>query len=388
MELEARANSPFAAFAITSAALKPENNNLTLVRFVLASAVIVSHCYYQQTGLMEKDWFSPWFGVPVSWFAVDGFFFLSGFLVFRSLARDGDRKRFILARLARMYPALLAFVFGAVLFSMALTTADLSSYLGGSETIRFVLGNLSFLKPYYTLTGVHCGDPSLLCSLNGSLWTLPWEMRCYLGLVLLSLLGMTGPRAMTYFIVPAAALFMALWHLSALPAIVEARLPPATYWLEQSARLMPLFVGGCAAALWRDRIRLHGGVLVLLLTVQLLTAHSQIAFLTRFMFIAYAVLYAGFRPLRWTQAIARLPDYSYGIYIYAYPVMVALAMWLPGISAARLALLNLMAVLPIAAVSWHFLEKPALDAFRQRSRKSAQPVPAFPLLCESSLTER
>jgi peptidoglycan/LPS O-acetylase OafA/YrhL len=368
MATDAGAKPPW-GFRITPAALEPQNNNLTLVRLVLASAVIVSHCYFQQTGLEEVDWLSPWLGVPVSWLAVDGFFFLSGFLVFRSLARHRDRRRFFLARLARMYPALLAFVLGATLLGIAYTTADLPRFFGG-ETLRFLLGNLSFVKAYYELTGVYCGDSTTLCTLNGSLWTLPWEMRCYLGLMLLSLLGLTGTRAMTFFVVPAAMLLMALWYLSGLQDMVHTHVPAATYWLDQSARLFPLFLAGCAAALWRERIRLHGGGVLLLLVVQLVAAHTPFAFLTRLLLIAYAVLYLGFRPLRWTPSISRLPDYSYGIYIYAYPVMVVVAAWWPGLSAGQLAFANLIAVLPFAAVSWHFLEKPVLEAFRRWSRRT------------------
>jgi len=362
---------------ITPKALEPQNNNLTLVRLVLASAVIVSHCYFQQTGIDETDWLSPWLGVPVSWLAVDGFFFLSGFLVFRSLVRHHDRPRFFMARLARMYPALLAFVLGTTLIGIAYTTADLRQYFTG-ETLRFLLGNLSFIKAYYSLSGVYCGDATTLCTLNGSLWTLPWEMRCYLGLMLLSLLGLTGTRAMTYFVVPAAMLFMTLWYLSGLQGLVHTHIPAASYWLAQSARLFPLFLAGCAAAIWRDRIRLHGGVVLLLLAVHLVAAHTPFAFLTRLLLIAYAVLYVGFRPLRWTPAISRLPDYSYGIYIYAYPVMVVVSGWWPGMSAGQLAFANLLAVLPFAAVSWHFLEKPALEAFRRRSRKAGSAPRQWP----------
>lgn len=354
-------------FRITPASLDPLQNNLTVVRLILASAVIVTHCYVRATGLVETDWLSPWLGVPVSWLAVDGFFFLSGFLVFRSLVRHHDRRRFLLARLARMYPALLAFVLTATLLGMAFTATDLPSYFGG-ETLHFLIGNLSFVKAYYQLTGVHCGDTATLCTVNGSLWTLPWEMRCYLGLMLLSLLGLTGKRAMTYFVIPATLLCMALWYLSSLPEAIRTHVPAATYWLTQSARLFPLFLTGCATALWRERIRLHGAMVLALLAVQLLAAHTPFAFLTRLLFTAYAVLYFGFRPLRWTRLISRLPDYSYGIYIYAYPVMVAVVAWWPGLSAGELALANFIAVLPIAAISWHFLEKPTLDTFRRRSR--------------------
>ena len=64
------------------------------------------------------------------------------------------------------------------------------------------------------------------------------------------------------------------------------------------------------------------------------------------------------------------PDYSYGLYIFAYPVQQTL-IWATGMKSAPLHIAASLAVtLVIAGLSWHFIEEPALrlkDRFRTRN---------------------
>jgi peptidoglycan/LPS O-acetylase OafA/YrhL len=62
------------------------------------------------------------------------------------------------------------------------------------------------------------------------------------------------------------------------------------------------------------------------------------------------------------------------MYIFAFPVMLAAHALVQTGSHHLLALINLVATLPLAALSWHLVEKPALDAFR-RSRSRMVPTP-------------
>src|SRR3546814_11216625 len=87
---------------IEESLFRPHANNLTLVRLVLASSVIYTHCYWALTGRMGEDDLSAFLGAPISVYAVDGFFFLSGFLVFASLQRSSRVGDFLLARGARL----------------------------------------------------------------------------------------------------------------------------------------------------------------------------------------------------------------------------------------------------------------------------------------------
>lgn len=350
-------------FRIDDDALKAQNNILTLVRLCLASAVILTHSVWRVTGQADVDWFLPRLGVPISTIAVDGFFFLSGFLVFRSLAQR-SLGSFMLARIARMFPGLSVSVLLTTLIGAGLTTAPGLEYLSG-PTLRFLAGNLTFTKGYYTLTGIDClGGP---CNVNGSLWTLPWEMRCYVTLVALRLLHMIAPRRFAW--IASLTLAMALaWHLLPLEAWLSQRGHAATvYYFDQIMRLWFMFALGCMASIWHRFIPLNPWVVAVLIAATAATAGMPIAFFVHAVMTGYAILYLGFGRWSFRQAVGKWPDYSYGIYIYAFPVMQVLAATIPGIGSNALAALNLACVVPIAALSWHFVEKPVLDLLRRRS---------------------
>jgi len=349
---------------IDDARLKPDANNLTLVRLVLASAVIVTHCYWSVTGIAGADPLSPWLGVPLSVYAVDGFFFLSGFLVYPSLVRRGRVGDFLLARLARLWPALAVSVVATALVGAAVTSAAPAAYWQG-DTARFLLANLSFVQPAYALTAVRCGDAP--CNVNGSLWTLPWEARCYLGLALLLAVRLAGRRTMTRLVLPASLLFAVVWDLPGVAMNAERIVGHGVaYALEIGDRLWTLFALGCAASLFRHRIRLSWTVLALLFAANLLAHRIGFGLHVRAAFVGYAVLCFGFLTVGKRAVSAGWPDYSYGMYIYAFPVMVALAAGWTTHSPLELALATIATTLPLAALSWHGIERPVLERARQR----------------------
>ncbi len=53
-------------------------------------------------------------------------------------------------------------------------------------------------------------------------------------------------------------------------------------------------------------------------------------------------------------------DYSYGIYIYAFPVQQTVAHFFPEIGLFSYLVLTAVAIVPLAAISWYVIEKPAL----------------------------
>jgi peptidoglycan/LPS O-acetylase OafA/YrhL len=347
-------------------------NNLTLVRLVLASSVIYTHCYWTLSGASGADDLSGFLGEPISVYAVDGFFFLSGFLVYASLLRLNHSGRFLLARLTRLWPALFMSVFITALVGLAITSAPAPAYFRG-ETARFLFGNLSLIFAAYNLTGVQCGDA--LCNVNGSLWTLPFEIRGYLLLAALGAVGLARPEIMKRVILPATLVGAVLWDLPPVRVFAQTALSKGLFYqIDMLDRLWTLFALGVAAYLWRDKIRLSWVALALLFAVNLVAHRLGIGLHVRALFIGYAVLCAGMLSAKNGAISGRWPDYSYGMYIYAFPVMVALTALWPTRSHIALALANAAATLPLAALSWHFIEKPALDWFRERKRPRLRPI--------------
>ena len=63
-------------------------------------------------------------------------------------------------------------------------------------------------------------------------------------------------------------------------------------------------------------------------------------------------------PLR---AFANHSDYSYGVYIYGVPVTQSLLHWFPEAGVAQLVIATVMITVPLAAASWRWIERPALN---------------------------
>jgi len=350
--------------------LNAKGNNFTALRLVLASAVIYSHCWGLVRGGFDVDDLSRVLGGSVASYAVDAFFVLSGFLVYPSLTRFGPAL-FAGARLTRLWPGLLLSVALTILGGLAFTTLPATRYLAGAV---HYLSNLTFWKAAYTLPGVTCGG--VPCDVNGSLWTLPFEVRCYLILGLLGVLGLASKPKVMRAIVAATLAGSFLWDVPAINAIAQSALPRSLFDnLFSLHRLWPLFSLGVLAYIERRRLILSWPMLLGLLVLNLAAVHfgSWFVLQARAAFVAYAVFCCGMLTAK-RRAISRgWPDYSYGIYIFAGPVMIAL--YLLGVRADPywLSLATFALTLPVAAFSWHVVEKPALDAFRSW-RKNGRPA--------------
>ncbi len=326
--------------------LRHDGNSFTLLRWIFASAVMISHAWDLTQYQRGLDPTVALLGFPVSRLAVYLFFTLSGFLVTGSLYKRGIGA-FLAARALRLLPGLWVMLLVVpLLLWAAFGTMLFSDFIASPETHRFVWRNALLLGQDYRLPGLFELHSEAGVA-NGSLWTIPKEVRCYLLLALAAAVGLTQPRGRFSIVLLA---LMAV-HL----------LAPHLPVIEGLRRLAFAFGLGVLAWLWRDRLPLSWPLAIGLAALALATpadfhwkiAISQVAF-------GYLALVAAFRlPAAVTAFSARLPDYSYGIYIYAYPAQQAAVALGATTPLANLALAFAMTV-PAAALSWHLVEKPAL----------------------------
>ena len=351
---------------ITDSVLHPQANNLTFARMVLASCVIYSHCLWQVTG-SDRDALAAYTGAPISNFAVDGFFFISGFLVYRSLNLKPNVKRFALARVARLWPGLCVMLLLVSVAGLTITVDAPSSYVANAAT-GFLLKNLTFVVPEYNLSGIYCYGE--LCNMNGSLWSIRWEVRCYVVLVILAWLGLASPTALLRFILPCSAAFAVIYSIPQIHALFAKSMPSSVvYNADMINRLWISFALGMAVYVLRSYLTLSWLTLAFvglaMLFCQQVVPAAGVHLRT--MFAAYVTLALSFLTVKPLGAFAsKWPDYSYGMYIYAYPVMFALHR-LDVVRFSQLFILNLLITVAFAACSWHFVEKPVLDLMKRRS---------------------
>jgi peptidoglycan/LPS O-acetylase OafA/YrhL len=72
------------------------------------------------------------------------------------------------------------------------------------------------------------------------------------------------------------------------------------------------------------------------------------------------VLALAYLPGGFIRHFNRFGDYSYGLYIYAFPVQQSIAALIPGVGVAAMIALSFVVSLLLSIMSWHLIEKRAL----------------------------
>jgi peptidoglycan/LPS O-acetylase OafA/YrhL len=346
------------------------NNNFHLLRLVAASAVLYSHSYPLSTGERHSEPLRAAYGCTFGSIAVDLFFLISGMLVTMSLVRRHSSMDFIRARFFRIWPGLtVAVLLSIFVLGPALTTVPLSTYFSSSETVRYLVFNLFLLKGVaYVLPGVFATNP-WPGAVNGSLWTLTSEVKCYMALLAIwMLLRRLGAVARLDRVIAALWIVLFAWFVWTL----------RTKSVEESpARLWLMFCSGGALYVWRELIVLSAwGLLALTAVLALSSGHSLVFGIAYAVALPYVMLCTAYLPRGRILQYNRLGDYSYGVYIYAFPVQQCLIHLWPGLGPIGLFGAALCATLALAVLSWHIVEQPATRLARPTPKSAATQVPA------------
>ena len=154
---------------------KARDNNFNLLRFIAATMVLFGHSY------LSNDPLAAYYQVSSHHMAVDIFFAISGFLVTGSLFSRHGLVAFTSARLLRLVPGIFVSCCVTVLtIGLYLTSLPASDYLKDPTTWRYIWINSALLETQVNLPGIDL-------SMNGSLWTIPFEVRMYMILAVISI---------------------------------------------------------------------------------------------------------------------------------------------------------------------------------------------------------
>lgn len=332
------------------------HNNLTALRWFAAGLVLYGHAFVF-LGLPEPL-FLQW--VPMGPLGVYIFFAISGYLVAQSWSRDPHVFRFLAKRALRIFPGLVVCTLLSVLvLGPLLTTLDASTYWRNEHT-RGYFTNIALYITYH-LPGVFA-DNRLPHAVNGSLWSLPVEFFMYLMLALLGLLAaafkLASERLMAWAVGLMSLVFMALaalWAGTATEALVAYRTD-----LRQVPMCGVYFLVG--ASLFYFKIHKYftlSNVLLAFVLWLCLGMQPHWFAMAAWVLLPFVVLAFG---LAQHPLLVRMHahDYSYGIYIYAFPVQQTLVSFWPQMPLPAYLLSSFVITVALAALSWHFVEKPAL----------------------------
>lgn len=322
------------------------DNNFNLIRMIAAYGVLVSHAYPLSTpGAIEP--FTRSAGMSLGSLCVAAFFTISGFFIAKSFVRRSSVWDFALARAARILPALAIVTLVTVfLLGPAVTRLPLSAYFGSKEIWAHLFHNVTLYSMRMSLPGVFDANP-YGGMVNGSLWTLSYEVGCY---VILALALLVAGRRMPLVMAMTVA-------LAALYAVV----PVSVAHEERGYRLAFSFFLGAGSYLFARSIPLHWLVLAGLAGLAALLHGTAYAVTSMLVALGYGSLWLGAVDARVLRRYNGLGDYSYGTYILAFPVQQTFA-HLHGPSSP---LLMIVVVTPVvigmAVASWTWIEKPCLE---------------------------
>ena len=214
------------------------------------------------------------------------------------------------------------------------------------------------LSIQYLLPGVFPNNP-YPNAVNGSLWTIPYEFRWYLALMVLGLVGLLRHRIGTLFFVAGLVTF-AWWTLPSGP-------DQSHRW---SVELGGYFMVGVLLNQFQDvafRWPVRATLVLGLGAFPLIAFHQ--AYLVCVVAVPYAAIALGRSDLPLLRRAGRWGDPSYGLYIYAFPVQQVVVQQLGSDLGfvATLVLCTLVTTV-FAYASWHGVERPALQLKRYLSR--------------------
>ncbi len=328
------------------------DNNLNLIRMIAATGVLISHAWPVTTGdVKDQPLASLLGGIDLGMICVYIFFAISGYLIAQSYDRDPKLTHFWTARVLRIFPALLVvLLLTALVLAPIVTVATVDAVMKAAP--EYILRNFTLFSLQQFLPGVFQGNP-VGGPTNIPLWTLSHELLCYFFATLLGLAGLLKqPRLM-----------LIVWLLFLL-------LYAATLYLQPMERLVALaklafpFMIGVLYFVWRKRLPMSWTIGVLLGLIAAVF-HGSFIFREIFVFaLVYWIFLFGYLLRGPIRAYNRLGDYSYGIYIFAFPIQQLVVYY--GI---KTPLMNIALTFPLAlacaVLSWTFIERPALALARR-----------------------
>ena len=329
------------------------DNNFTLLRFIAALLVLVTHSF-ALTGSPEP--LRESLGVTWGSIAVDVFFVTSGFLVTGSLLYRKNLPEFLAARALRIFPALwVSLALTALVLGLFFTSLAPDAFFTDIQTWKFLVRNAILFKGIaWELPGTFADNPAKN-AVNGSLWSLPEEIRMYLVLAGLWLSTSLFRIDRIRWVSIACVVL----------AIVAVGLGVTVYRngaQSNLALLGAMFFSGAALRILSNRIRISQSLVAVIVIALVLAAwmdRDVFGVLYR-LTLPYLVLFLALVPAGKIRNFNKLGDYSYGLYIYAFPVQQGIAQLWHNINPYEMMLMSFPVTLIFAIASWHMIEQRAL----------------------------
>lgn len=337
--------------------LNKENNNLDLIRIILASIVILGH-----TIAINGDtdyWLDPiGYFFPYTYsggLSVKIFFFISGLVVTNSYLKNDSAIYFIISRVFRILPALLFLLLISVfIVGPIFTNFSLSEYFTNQNNFSYIWKNMIF-NTKYTLPGLFTNN-FLKSSINGSLWSLRYEIDCYF-LLMSAFLLIKNKRKLFFNII---------FIIIVIDYIIPPKIIFGGFLNNPDAYYLPLsFAYGSFLAINSNELEINLEIIIISFLIYLIFKNSSynellliIAFCNFTVYIASRKFILNLKPKY---------DISYGIYLWGFLIQQIVYFILGQIYAGLHFIIALIASIIMGYISFLYIERPFINLGKQSS---------------------
>ena len=342
------------------------------LRVMLATSVVAWHCEPLLSGDASRQ-DATWMLWFLQYAILTMFFALSGLLIAGSALRHNARN-FLLNRGLRIFPALIVeVVLSAFILGPAVTSLTVGDYFSSATTWHYLTSVFGMVR--FQLPGVFSDHPSTIVNL--ALWTIPYELACYVFMGIVMVTGFRRHPNIVFY----CGIAVVVIGLVAVALAIPVESPGfghkvlSRVFTSHRSRVFVGFTTGVAMFVWRHRIPysrwLLACAILVCLGIAALGPADWLSYPLLNLFappaLVYVTAYIGVSDFP-TLPIFHRGDYSYGIYLYGFPIQQVILNVFPGIHHAYVLFAVSFPVIALFSIfSWHVIEKPVLRLRKQFS---------------------
>ncbi len=334
-------------------------NNFDFLRIVSSMIVVIVHGEVLITG--SETELMPWFThgqINLGLMALYTFFIISGFLIYPSLLRSDKVSVYIWKRFLRVYPSLfLALCFS--LFMAYLFYDHHMPFWQNSQAWSYIPRNLSMIWQQFEIAGSFTGGHYQ--SINGSIWSFPYEEFCYHTIIFILLVKWKKYRSLIFLLAALSLYFIfiyddafASFHFG--KGLILNRLMMLSMYFYFGAFWTSL--RGSYAYFARRAVALF--IVIIFFHYASIAAHISYQLLP--LYFPLMVISIAYLPIQilhdWR---GRIGDWSCGIYLFSFPLTQGVAHYFHISDLNRTIWFLCIASLAIGAIVWHGWEKKVLS---------------------------
>jgi len=332
-------------------------NNFDFLRFSFALLVVISHSYPLSGSDLSTQWLLKLTNsqIEFSSLGLNGFFILSGYLIFQSLDRSKNVIVFYWKRILRLFPGLFVVLVLTILLAPFVYESSIP-YLNNRAVYTYIPRNISLFNLQYNIENIFKNNPYRY-AINGSLWTICYEFSFY---VLLSVL---------LIIINKRRLVSILLFLLFLIMVILYNF--FDIWLNQISKfgisgyhfinLGTFFIGGSfLASLKIEDFKYKSFILIVTSIFLIIILYFNLYNVSKHLVLTILIILIGLMPLKYITSFGEMGDASYGIYIYGFPIQQTL-MYFFNLNLFTLMFYSILISTFFGYLSWHLIEKRVLS---------------------------